>query len=110
MNREKLDFVFNFDPYDAEHVEHFMTYKQFGYLPTNHIFESPRGKYESITAIISNKIVHSWNEQLNKHNNRHGNRHANRHDGHPNTPRVIHEKKERMCIPFVNGKHQCCIQ
>lgn len=66
---EKKDFILHFDPYNEEHVDMFMYYKQKQCLPMNHDFADPIARYDVVCARISNKIVHSWSDEIEKSTN-----------------------------------------
>ena len=61
-----IDFIHDFDPYDENHIDTFMYFKNTGKLPENHCFKEVKAKDEIVLQLISNKIVHAWGRELNK--------------------------------------------
>ena len=98
----KLDFVLHFDPYNEDHVDIFMYYKKKTHLPLNQYFREPVAKYEVVCERISNKIVHSWSNEIEKRNER--SRYRCRSSDGLTTPRIIgtvagnKKKKSRVCF------------
>lgn len=94
---EKQDFVLYFDPYNEEHVDIFMYYKKKMHLPLNAIFIEPVAKYEVVCERISNKIVHSWSNELETRNGR--TRYRNRSsDGLMTHRTIVNKKRSRLCF------------
>lgn len=61
-----IDFIHDFDPYDENHINTFMSFKNTGKLPEEHCFNEVKAKDEIVLQLISNKIVHAWSKEINK--------------------------------------------
>lgn len=110
----KKDFVLHFDPYNEDHVDIFMYYKKKSYLPLNVFFKEPIAKYEVVCERISNKIVHSWSDEIEKRNNQYRARHRSVSSDGLTTPRIIptyagnKKKGSRLCFVFEGGGGETC--
>ena len=105
----KQDFVLHFDPYNEDHVDIFMYYKKKTYLPLNIFFNEPIAKYEVVCERISNKIVHSWSDEIEKRNNRRKTRSRSGSSDGLTTPRIIgneNKKCSRVCFVCEDNRDE----
>ena len=61
-----IDFIHDFDPYDENHINTFMYFKNTGNLPEGHPFKELRARDDIVLQLISNKIVHAWSREIGR--------------------------------------------